>query len=69
MLVWLPETGELMTGERSRPLIGHHDWQAGHKVYADVMALNSPCRLSRGKPRLCAIASMSAAVQLAFSDP
>ena len=31
--------------------------------------VNSPCRLSRGKPRLCAIASRSAAVQSAFSDP
>ena len=59
-----------MAGERSRrPRRSSLSASPGKRSTPTSRVVNSPWRLSRGKPRLCAIASRSAAVQLALIVP
>ena len=69
MVARLPETVNSCPVNEPDPSSVIIGGKPGRRSTLTSRVVNSPCRLSRGRPRLCAIASMSAAVQLAFIDP
>ena len=69
MVARLPETVNSCPVNEPDPSSVIIGGKPGMRSTLTSRVVNSPCRLSRGRPRLCAIASMSAAVQLAFIDP
>ena len=69
MVARLPETVNSWPVNEPEPSSVIIGGKPGKRSTPTSRVVNSPCRLSRGKPRLCSIASRSAAVQLARIDP